>query len=174
MFWETVKISKQNSVDDVVTSDSSTTLFCQHTLSSVLSRHSHSPYRNVCSFFRAIISLLPYSAPSAIDLTTQRVLFLDTTTTDNGLATLRQSPFFYVFFSMCLPFVDRGDNWDWNTKRKMKQKEAERKRKVNCLKCFNRTLNYHTIRFHKSEKWTNPLMKGRLSWPILSLTSFLK
>jgi hypothetical protein len=28
---------------------------------------------------------------------------------------------------MCLPFVDRGDNWDWNTKRKMKQNEAKEK-----------------------------------------------
>ena len=81
---------KQRSFGHVVTRDSSTTISFQLTLSSPLIRPPHPPYRDVCAFIRVIISLLPYSAPSTIDLTTHLVLFLATTNSDNGLATRRQ------------------------------------------------------------------------------------
>lgn len=81
---------KQHSFGHVVTRDSSTTISFQLTLSSPLIRPPHPPYRDVCASIRDIISLLPYSAPSTIDLTTHLVLFLATTNTDNGLATRRQ------------------------------------------------------------------------------------
>lgn len=81
---------KQHSIGLVVTTDSCTTLSFQLTLPSPLIPPPHPPYRDVCALIRVIISLLPYSEPSSIDLTIHLVLFLATTSSDNGLATLRQ------------------------------------------------------------------------------------
>lgn len=89
-FWKDIRNLKQHSIGHVVTSDSSTTLSSQLTLSSPLFPPPHPPYRDVCAFIRVIISLLPHSGPSAIDLAIHLVLFLATASSDNGLAILRQ------------------------------------------------------------------------------------
>ena len=58
--------------------------------------------------------------------------------------------FFHVLFAVCSPFVDCGDSGIET--RKEKWNRMKRKKKVNCLKCFDRTLNYQSLLFPKSKK----------------------
>jgi len=71
--------------------------------------------------------------------------------------------FFHVLFAVCSPFVDCGDSGIET--RKEKWNRMKRKKKVNCLKCFDRTLNYQSLLFPKSRKKNATLlMKGTPSW----------
>jgi len=71
--------------------------------------------------------------------------------------------FFHVLFAVCSPFVDCGDNGIETRKEKWNRMKG--KKKVNCLKCFDRTLNYQSLLFSpKRKRRATLLMKGTPSW----------